>query len=86
MIVLAATNFPDVLDPALTRPGRFDKQVEVPRPDVRGRKMVRARVLPPQPFTLGTYPVARCMSACLSPVSLCRSWSTTSRRSSSRPT
>lgn len=40
VIVLAATNFPDVLDPALTRPGRFDKQVEVPRPDVRGRKMI----------------------------------------------
>lgn len=40
VIVLAATNFPDILDPALTRPGRFDRQVEVPRPDVRGRKMV----------------------------------------------
>lgn len=37
VIVLAATNRPDVLDPALLRPGRFDRQVMVPQPDVRGR-------------------------------------------------
>ncbi len=37
VIVLAATNRPDVLDPALLRPGRFDRQVIVPQPDVRGR-------------------------------------------------
>jgi len=37
IIVLAATNRPDVLDPALLRPGRFDRQVVVPQPDVRGR-------------------------------------------------
>ena len=37
VIVLAATNRPDVLDPALLRPGRFDRRVVVPRPDVRGR-------------------------------------------------
>ncbi|UCH82457.1 MAG: ATP-dependent zinc metalloprotease FtsH [Nitrospiraceae bacterium] len=37
IIVLAATNRPDVLDPALLRPGRFDRQVVVPQPDVKGR-------------------------------------------------
>jgi len=37
VIVIAATNRPDVLDPALTRPGRFDRQVAVPLPDVKGR-------------------------------------------------
>ncbi len=37
IIVLAATNRPDVLDPALLRPGRFDRQVVVPHPDVKGR-------------------------------------------------
>ncbi|MBN1140738.1 MAG: ATP-dependent zinc metalloprotease FtsH [Deltaproteobacteria bacterium] len=40
VILIAATNRPDVLDPALLRPGRFDRQVVVPRPDVRGRKMI----------------------------------------------
>src|SRR6202163_2946700 len=38
IIVIAATNRPDVLDPALLRPGRFDRQVVVPLPDVRGRE------------------------------------------------
>ncbi len=38
VIVIAATNAPDILDPALTRPGRFDSTVDVPLPDVRGRK------------------------------------------------
>jgi cell division protease FtsH len=38
VIIMAATNRPDVLDPALLRPGRFDRQVVVPRPDVRGRE------------------------------------------------
>jgi cell division protease FtsH len=37
VIVIAATNRPDVLDPALTRPGRFDRQIEVPLPDIKGR-------------------------------------------------
>ncbi|MBL0926843.1 MAG: ATP-dependent zinc metalloprotease FtsH [Phycisphaerales bacterium] len=37
VIVIAATNRPDVLDPALTRPGRFDRQVSVPLPDIKGR-------------------------------------------------
>jgi cell division protease FtsH len=37
IIIVAATNRPDVLDPALLRPGRFDRQVQVPRPDIEGR-------------------------------------------------
>ena len=40
VIVIAATNRPDVLDPALLRPGRFDRQVVVPLPDVRGREEI----------------------------------------------
>ncbi|MBM3521386.1 MAG: ATP-dependent metallopeptidase FtsH/Yme1/Tma family protein [Alphaproteobacteria bacterium] len=49
IIIIAATNRPDVLDPALLRPGRFDRQVVVPIPDVRGRQQildVHARRLP----------------------------------------
>lgn len=40
LILLAATNRPDVLDPALLRPGRFDRQVSVDRPDVKGREQI----------------------------------------------
>ncbi len=49
VILIAATNRPDVLDPALLRPGRFDRQVVVPPPDVRGREkilQVHARKVP----------------------------------------
>lgn len=49
VILIAATNRPDVLDPALLRPGRFDRQVVVPRPDVKGRLKilnVHARKVP----------------------------------------
>ncbi|HXU93746.1 MAG TPA: ATP-dependent zinc metalloprotease FtsH [Gallionella sp.] len=49
VIVIAATNRPDVLDPALLRPGRFDRQVVVPLPDIRGREqilMVHIRKVP----------------------------------------
>ena len=42
IIVLAATNRPDVLDPALTRPGRLDRQIQVPNPDRRGRSDILA--------------------------------------------
>ncbi len=52
VILIAATNRPDVLDPALLRPGRFDRQVMVPRPDVKGREgilRVHARRLPLAP-------------------------------------
>ena len=40
IIIIAATNRPDVLDPALLRPGRFDRQVVVNLPDVRGREAI----------------------------------------------
>ncbi|MDQ6971621.1 MAG: AAA family ATPase, partial [Mariprofundaceae bacterium] len=40
VILVAATNRPDVLDPALLRPGRFDRQVVVPRPDIKGREEI----------------------------------------------
>jgi cell division protease FtsH len=49
VILIAATNRPDVLDPALLRPGRFDRQVVVPRPDIKGRRTileVHARKVP----------------------------------------
>jgi len=49
VIIVAATNRPDVLDPALLRPGRFDRQVQVPNPDIRGREKilnVHARKVP----------------------------------------
>jgi cell division protease FtsH len=52
VIVIAATNRPDVLDPALLRPGRFDRQVVVPLPDIRGREqilMVHMRKVPMAP-------------------------------------
>jgi cell division protease FtsH len=52
VILIAATNRPDVLDPALLRPGRFDRQVVVARPDVRGREeilKVHARRIPLAP-------------------------------------
>ena len=46
VILIAATNRPDVLDPALLRPGRFDRRVVVARPDVRGREEILARPHP----------------------------------------
>ena len=52
VILIAATNRPDVLDPALMRPGRFDRQVQVPNPDIKGREKilgVHARKTPLSP-------------------------------------
>src|SRR5262250_217401 len=52
VILIAATNRPDVLDPALLRPGRFDRHVVVPRPDIRGREgilQVHIRKVPLSP-------------------------------------
>ncbi|MEO8531712.1 MAG: AAA family ATPase, partial [Deltaproteobacteria bacterium] len=52
IIIIAATNRPDVLDPALLRPGRFDRQIHVPHPDIKGREKilsVHARKIPLAP-------------------------------------
>lgn len=53
VVLLAATNLPDMLDPALTRPGRLDRQLAVSLPDLQGRRailQVRARLLEVSPF------------------------------------
>jgi len=56
VIVIAATNRPDVLDPALLRPGRFDRQVQVPLPDIRGREQVLKVHLSKVPLADGVEP------------------------------
>ncbi len=61
VIVIAATNRPDVLDPALLRPGRFDRQVVVPLPDIRGREQilrVHLQKVPVEP-NVEVMPIAR---------------------------
>ncbi len=61
VIVIAATNRPDVLDPALLRPGRFDRQVVVPLPDIRGREQILKVHLNKVPVdeTVSILPLAR---------------------------
>lgn len=49
IILMAATNLPDILDPALTRPGRFDRHIVVPSPDVRGRQEILELYLQDKP-------------------------------------
>lgn len=51
VIVIAATNIPESLDPALTRPGRFDRNVAVPLPDVRGRAEILDYYLSSKPVS-----------------------------------
>jgi len=71
VIVIAATNRPDVLDPALLRPGRFDRQVVVPLPDIRGREqilMVHMRKVPISPMCVPTFWRAA-HRVCLAPIS-----------------
>ncbi|KAJ7959294.1 ATP-dependent zinc metalloprotease FTSH protein [Quillaja saponaria] len=50
IILMAATNLPDILDPALTRPGRFDRHIVVPNPDVRGRQDILELYLKDKPL------------------------------------
>ncbi|CAD5173423.1 unnamed protein product [Musa acuminata subsp. malaccensis] len=50
IILMAATNLPDILDPALTRPGRFDRHIVVPSPDVRGRQEILELYLQDKPL------------------------------------
>jgi cell division protease FtsH len=63
IIIVAATNRPDVLDPALLRPGRFDRQIQVPNPDIRGRERslacMRARCRWAPMSTCASSPAAR---------------------------
>jgi len=51
IILMAATNLPDILDPALTRPGRFDRHIVVPNPDVRGRQEILELYLKDKPMS-----------------------------------
>ncbi|KAB2085977.1 hypothetical protein ES319_A05G433800v1 [Gossypium barbadense] len=51
IILMAATNLPDILDPALTRPGRFDRHIVVPNPDVRGRQEILDLYLQDKPMS-----------------------------------
>ncbi|KAK6794596.1 hypothetical protein RDI58_008049 [Solanum bulbocastanum] len=51
IILMAATNLPDILDPALTRPGRFDRHIVVPNPDVRGRQEILELYLQDKPVS-----------------------------------
>jgi cell division protease FtsH len=51
VILIAATNRPDILDPALLRPGRFDRQIVVDRPDIKGRRAILAVHSKGKPFT-----------------------------------
>lgn len=50
IILMAATNLPDILDPALTRPGRFDRHIVVPNPDVKGRQEILELYLQDKPL------------------------------------
>ena len=80
VILIAATNRPDVLDPALLRPGRFDRRIVVPRPDVQGRDWASSRCTPRRRRSLRTStwtssPAAR--PASRAPIS--RTWSTRRR-------
>ncbi|WP_165483109.1 ATP-dependent zinc metalloprotease FtsH [Legionella genomosp. 1] len=61
VIIVSATNRPDVLDPALLRPGRFDRQVVVPLPDIRGREQILKVHLQKVPIekTVDILPIAR---------------------------
>ncbi len=76
VIVIAATNRPDVLDPALLRPGRFDRQVVVPLPDVRGREQILKVHMRKLPLAEDVKPnvIARVRRA--SPVPTSPTWST----------
>ncbi len=58
VILIAATNRPDVLDPALLRPGRFDRQIVVPNPDVVGREKILKVHMRKVPLAPGCEPPA----------------------------
>ena len=73
IIIIAATNRPDVLDPALLRPGRFDRQVHVPNPDIKGRE----KSSPFMPAKCRWHPMSTCASShAARPVSRVPIWRT----------
>ena len=87
IIVIAATNRPDVLDPALLRPGRFDRQVVVPLPDVRGREQILRVHMRRVPLADDVKPGAdRARHARASPAPTWPTWSTRRRCSPRAPT
>ena len=79
VILVAATNRPDVLDPALLRPGRFDRRVVVGRPDVKGREGILAST--PRRFRSATTSISACSRAVHrdSPAPIWPTWSTKRR-------
>ena len=80
VILIAATNRPDVLDPALLRPGRFDRQVQVTNPDIKGREKILAVHARRVPLPRGRGPAghrARHARGSRAPIS--RTWSTRRR-------
>jgi hypothetical protein len=90
VIVMAATNLPETLDPALKRPGRFDRHVAVPLPDVKGRAEVLGHYLKDKPVAPGLdtvrvclFLVGFCHRQTLCVLQVCIMYSTTSRTSPS---
>jgi cell division protease FtsH len=76
IIIIAATNRPDVLDPALLRPGRFDRQINVPNPDVSGREKILRVHMNKVPLATSS----RAFSHVGRPVSQVQTWPTSSTK------
>ena len=74
IIVIAATNRPDVLDPALLRPGRFDRQVVVGLPDVRGREQILKVHMRKVPLADDVNPALIARGTLVSPVPIWPTW------------
>ena len=86
IVVIAATNRPDILDPALLRPGRFDRQVTVGNPDLKGREAilrVHTRKIPVDPERRPAHHRARARRGSRAPTS--PTWSTRRRCSPGAP-
>ena len=79
IIVIAATNRPDVLDPALLRPGRFDRQVVVGLPDIRGREQILKVHMRKVPLAETSTPASSRAARRDSPVRTSPTWSTRRR-------
>jgi cell division protease FtsH len=86
VIVIAATNRPDVLDPALLRPGRFDRQVVVPLPDVRGREQILKVHMRKVPMATNVQPASSRAARRASPAPISPTSSTRRRCSPRAPT